>query len=164
MGRSVHTVGPGSCIRSLVCSKSKEAMSTASVLLPGEYPQRPYTLHSPHLLSTPSCTQLVSACAQAAASARTALAAGNGAHASPELLSTLQECALLCQAVVDAMAMEARTERDLRLICAAICHLCAEQCTGRIESWAEPLAALCSSCADACRQPPPRPRRRAGAG
>lgn len=138
-------------------------MSTASVLLPGEVPQRPHTLSSPRLLPSPSCNELVTACVQAAASARFALAAGRGAHAAPELLATLQECELLCRAVADAMAMQARTERDLRLICAAICHLCAEQCTGRNEAWAEPLAALCASCADACRQPPARPRRaRAG--
>lgn len=136
-------------------------MSTASVLLPGEVPQRPHTLPSPRLLPSAPCHELVAACGHAAASARRALV-GAGTHASPDLLSTLEECELLCRAVVEAMAMQARTERDLRLICAAICHLCAEQCTGRAEAWAEPLAALCTSCADACRQPPPRTRRRAG--
>jgi len=109
------------------------------------------------------CTQLLEACARITASARSALATDAG-PADLDLLATLDEATLLCRATVDAIALQARTERELRLICAAICHLCAEQCSVRAEPWAEPLAALCSRCADACRDGTPALRRPRAAG
>ena len=105
------------------------------------------------------CGQLLEACARSAATARQALAAA-ASPADAELLATLDETALLCRTTVEAIALQARTERELRLICAAICHLCAEQSSGRHEPWAEPLAALCARCADACRDGTPALRRR----
>lgn len=93
-----------------------------------------------------SCEQLLAACAEAVdrAAPQAALDA--------ELSATLAECALLCRTTRDAMRLQARTSRELRLICAAICHLCAEQCAARPEPWAARLAVLCTRCAESCRQ------------
>lgn len=101
-----------------------------------------------------SCTELLGACVGAAEAA--AAACGD----DPELSHTLAELRLLCSATREAIALRARTRRELRLICAAICHLCAEQCSARPEAWAQQLAHACGRCAHACRQvvalPPPR--------
>lgn len=94
----------------------------------------------------PGCRRQLAACASAADAATTL--AGD----DPELQRTLAELALLCGTTAQALALDARTTRELRLICAALCHLCAEQCSGRAEPWARRLARRCRQCADACRQ------------
>lgn len=95
-----------------------------------------------------SCPQLLEACAGRAHAVQGALAAQDRDR---DLAATLAECTLLCRTTRDAIEMRARTERELRLICAAICHLVADLCSERPEDWASPLAALALLCAESCR-------------
>ena len=107
------------------------------------------------------CERLLEHCARLASAAHGQL------HDCPnelhELSATLAECSLLCETALRAMALQARTERDLRLICAAVCHLTADLCNARRDDWAAPLAATASACAEACRQLPLRHWRRSAA-
>jgi|SRR5690606_2876495 len=102
--------------------------------------------HMPAITAGGGCGPLLAECA-AAAEAALALVGDDR-----ELQRTLAELALLCRTTHAALAIGARTSRDLRLICAALCDLCAGQCSGRIEPWARRLAGRCRPCAQACRE------------
>ena len=97
-------------------------------------------------LADTACGELLATCADAGE--RVAALAGD----DPELQRTAAELALLCRTTEQALAMGARTTRELRLICAALCHLCAEQCGTRSDPWSRRLVRHCRECAHACRQ------------
>jgi hypothetical protein len=76
-----------------------------------------------------------------------------GAHAAPEHLAVLTDCAEICHLSEDAMRRDSMTATTLCAACADVCDACATECDGFLgDAQMKVCADRCRSCAAACRQ------------
>ena len=73
-----------------------------------------------------------------------------GAHAVPDHIKIMLDCAQICATSLDFMARGSDQHKLVCGICARICRACAESCRG-LDGMEECVAA-CERCADACEK------------
>ena len=76
-----------------------------------------------------------------------------GAHAAPDHIRELLDCARLCAVSVELMLRQSDFQVDVCDICAEACDLCAESCDPLAgdDDMMQRCADQCRRCADACR-------------
>ncbi|MCA0455256.1 MAG: four-helix bundle copper-binding protein [Chloroflexi bacterium] len=77
-----------------------------------------------------------------------------GEHASQTHITTLLECAELCQTSANLMLMKSSRHFDVCGICAKACEACAAECEAMAGDDRQMLAcaAVCRECAKSCKQ------------
>lgn len=66
-------------------------------------------------------------------------------------ISTLIDCASICNAAGCAMAMNSQFAKDICNLCAKICDKCAEECAMFQDDHCKKCADECRACANECR-------------
>lgn len=76
-----------------------------------------------------------------------------GDHASPGHITTLLQCAKLCETSADMMLLNAPLHTQVCNVCAQACERCADECERMAEGDQQMLdcAAACRRCAESCR-------------
>lgn len=72
-----------------------------------------------------------------------------GAHAAPEHIKVMLDCAQICAASADFMLRGSAHHAHVCRVCADICEACAQSCQG-LDGMEECVAA-CRACAESCR-------------
>ncbi|KGJ50731.1 four-helix bundle copper-binding protein [Paraclostridium dentum] len=67
-------------------------------------------------------------------------------------VSTLVECAMMCQMSVSMMAMNGKFSKEHCELCAKICEQCEQECAMFKDDHCQKCASVCRSCADECRK------------
>ena len=73
-----------------------------------------------------------------------------GEHVAAEHVTTMADCAQICQTAADFMTRGSRLHAEVCTACAAICTACAEDC--REMEGMESCAAACERCAASCQE------------
>ena len=73
-----------------------------------------------------------------------------GAHAAPEHIKIMLDCAQICATSLDFMARGSDQHKLVCGICAQICRACAESCRGL--DGMEDCVAACERCAQECEK------------
>ena len=81
-----------------------------------------------------------------------------GKHAAPQHITTLQDCAEICQTSANFMLRGSRLHTETCRACAAVCRACEEECRRMGDD------AQMQQCADACRTCAESCERMAGTG
>lgn len=91
--------------------------------------------HSICLVTVPHCLQL------------------GGKHAAPDHITTLLDCAEICQTSANFMLLNSPLHRRVCEVCAEACVRCAEDCERTADGDQQMLscAAVCRRCAESCR-------------
>lgn len=129
----------------------KQGLLLMMLLLPGLVQaaplSQPSTVAAASGMSMQECMDNCSRCHQLCLETIQHCLKLGGAHASPEHLARLQDCAATCQASVDFMARHSDLHGSVCGVCAEACGRCAESC--------EKMAGgdnLMKRCAEACRR------------
>lgn len=69
-----------------------------------------------------------------------------------DCISSLVECAQMCQMSAAMMAMEGKFSKEHCQLCATICDKCAEGCEMFKDEHCQKCAQECRKCADECRK------------
>lgn len=72
-----------------------------------------------------------------------------GAHARPQHIRLMLDCAEICATTADFVAHKSQFHTQLCSLCVEICETCAEAC-GKLGQMEECVAA-CLACAESCR-------------
>jgi hypothetical protein len=77
-----------------------------------------------------------------------------GAHARPEHIRLLQDCAQICQTSADFMLRHSPLHHLTCGACAQICELCALECEKMAsgDSMMQECASICRACAQSCAE------------
>jgi hypothetical protein len=67
-------------------------------------------------------------------------------------VSSLIECAMMCQMSVSMMSMDGQYSKEHCSICAKMCDKCAKECDMFKDQHCKDCAQICKNCADECRQ------------
>ncbi|MCU9813116.1 four-helix bundle copper-binding protein [Paraclostridium sp. AKS81] len=67
-------------------------------------------------------------------------------------VSTLVECAMMCQMSVSMMAINGKFSKEHCELCAKICEQCEQECAMFKDDHCQKCASVCRSCADECRK------------
>ncbi|SMB79225.1 protein of unknown function [Desulfonispora thiosulfatigenes DSM 11270] len=67
-------------------------------------------------------------------------------------VSTLVECAQMCQMSVGMMSMSGQFSKQHCQVCAEICDKCAQECAMFKDDHCQKCADICRQCADECRK------------
>lgn len=73
-----------------------------------------------------------------------------GAHASPDHVMALLECAEACRMAADAMLIGSPRHARACALCAEACRVCEESCRRLGNGIMKECADACASCAEAC--------------
>ena len=73
-----------------------------------------------------------------------------GAHAKPEHMRLMLDCAEICETAISFMARGSEHHRHICRECAEICRACAASCDA--VGGMEECAAACRRCAEACEK------------
>ena len=77
-----------------------------------------------------------------------------GEHASQHHITTLLQCAKICQTSADFMLMHAPLHGHVCAVCAEACMSCAQECSQMANGDQQMLACaeVCRQCAESCQQ------------
>lgn len=98
------------------------------------------------------CIDACAKCAQACYECFKACINEPDVGARETCISTLVECAMICQQAVAFMSMEACYSKDLCKLCATICDKCAQECKMFKDDHCQKCAQVCQACATECKQ------------
>lgn len=73
-------------------------------------------------------------------------------NARKNCVSTLVECAMMCQMSVAMMSMGGQFSMEHCAVCATICEKCAQECKMFKDDHCTKCANICTMCADECRK------------
>lgn len=73
-----------------------------------------------------------------------------GAHAAPEHITVMLDCAQICAVALDFMARGSAHHAQVCRVCAEICRACAASC--RALDGMEECVAACERCAESCER------------
>ena len=93
-----------------------------------------------------ACIESCRSCEQACASSVSHCLGLGGAHATPEHITLLLDCARICATAADFMLRGSAHQVHVCGVCAKVCETCAKDC----EQFSDD--ATMRRCADACRQ------------
>jgi hypothetical protein len=75
-----------------------------------------------------------------------------GPHAAPKPITTLLDCADICQTSAAFMLRGSALHRLTCATCAEVCDACAEECARFNHAFLQRCAEACRRCADSCRE------------
>ena len=77
-----------------------------------------------------------------------------GAHADPDLIRLLLDCAQICQTSADFMIRSSSLHQETCATCAEVCAHCADECAGLggEDAQMQECADVCAQCAESCRE------------
>ena len=100
------------------------------------------------------CIQNCTECRRACLETVTYCLKLGGAHAAPEHINLLLDCAEICRTSADFMVRGSEMHRRVCGVCADICERCAADCErmGADDAHLKTCAEVCRRCAESCRQ------------
>jgi len=75
-----------------------------------------------------------------------------GAHAAPDHIALLLDCADICRTSADFMLRGSARHALTCGVCAEVCAACAEECGRFADDFMQACAATCRRCAESCRE------------
>jgi len=75
-----------------------------------------------------------------------------GQHAEPKPITTLLDCAAICQTSADFMLRGSELHAAVCATCAEICEACARECARFNHTFLQRCAEECRRCAEICRE------------
>lgn len=111
-----------------------------------------HQMHHTASQSLQACIQMCQECHTTCLKTLAYCLSQGGEHTEKGHLTTLQDCAQICQTSADFMLRESHLHQHTCQACAEICQHCAEHCSKMNDEQMQRCAETCRRCAESCRQ------------